>query len=138
MPTDFITLEPMMTVNWFGGRLLSIRFAKDGRVDYLQCDCKGMLAAIFEAFDTKILSEDDLMPCADCGVYTVGEYYMVRDDIWERVWGDRPGLLCIGCLESRLGRTLASDDFTDCRVNDPDFPWLRSERLLHRLTTRPG
>ncbi len=55
MPTDFITLKPMMTVNWFGGRLLSVHFA-NGTVGYLQCDYKRLLAAIFEAFDTKILS----------------------------------------------------------------------------------
>lgn len=28
-------------------------------------------------------------------------------------------ILCIGCLEQRLGRTLMDYDFTDARVNDP-------------------
>ena len=67
--------------------------------------------------------------CADCGVGTnrIGEWYMVRDDIWEQAWRGRrkpwqvlPGqqVLCIGCLEKRLGRTLMACDFTDASVND--------------------
>jgi hypothetical protein len=62
--------------------------------------------------------------CADCsiGTYTIGEWYMVRDEVWERAWAGRrkpwhalPGqeILCIGCLEKRLGRTLKPSDFTD-------------------------
>jgi hypothetical protein len=45
--------------------------------------------------------------CADCdiGTYTIGEWYMVRDEIWEAAWAGRrkpwhriPGqeVLCIG------------------------------------------
>jgi hypothetical protein len=55
--------------------------------------------------------------CADCGVGTgtLGEWYMVTDDVWEQAWCGRrkswhgrvPGqeILCIGCLEARIGRT---------------------------------
>ena len=60
--------------------------------------------------------------CADCGIGTIrlGEWYMVNDDVWERAWRGRrkwwhrlPGqeVLCIGCLERRLGRTLVACDF---------------------------
>jgi hypothetical protein len=70
--------------------------------------------------------------CGDCGIDTIaiGEYYMVRDDLWPL---DRlDGMLCIGCLERRLGRELAATDFDDAPVNrDPgDF---RSRRLRARL-----
>jgi hypothetical protein len=46
---------------------------------------------------------------------------MVRDEVWEQAWAGRrkawhgklPGqeILCIGCLEARIGRTLKRDDF---------------------------
>jgi hypothetical protein len=92
--------------------------------------------------------------CADCGVGTItlGEWYMVKDELWERAWIGRrkswhhqlldgvvdvvPGteILCIGCLEHRLGRTLVACDFTDAPVNDPDKPTI-SDRLRDRLIT---
>jgi hypothetical protein len=40
-------------------------------------------------------------------------------------------VLCIGCLERRLGRTLCAGDFTDDMVNDPDRDI--SERMRQRL-----
>ena len=52
----------------------------------------------------------------DCGVGTItlGEWYMVKDKVWEQAWAGRrkswqskvPGqeILCIGCLEQRIGR----------------------------------
>ena len=74
--------------------------------------------------------------CADCGVDTwaLGEMYMVRHDLWKWAVGDRylvydydgrlkdktgPGtvMLCIGCLEHRIGRELEPDDFTDAPIN---------------------
>jgi hypothetical protein len=86
--------------------------------------------------------------CADCGVgtYTLGEYYMVADSVWEQAWAGRrkawhslPGqeYLCIGCLEARIGRTLNSGDFTDAPVNNP-FQDDISVRLRNRLTTYSG
>jgi hypothetical protein len=85
--------------------------------------------------------------CCDCGIgcHTLGEYYMVRDELWDQAWtGKRkphhriPGqeILCIGCLENRIGRTLRASDFTDAPINSLDHDWNRkSERLLDRLTT---
>lgn len=89
----------------------------------------------------------NISSCADCGVgtNTLGEYYMVCDAIWQQAWagrrkswhGEVPGteILCIGCLEQRLGRKLMRCDFTDATVNNPDDPTI-SERLRDRLTTR--
>jgi hypothetical protein len=66
--------------------------------------------------------------CADCGIGTIriGEWYMVQDSVWEQAWAGRrkawhgkiPGqeILCIGCLEKRLGRTLTAFDFTDAEA----------------------
>jgi hypothetical protein len=69
--------------------------------------------------------------CADCDEHTIDEYYMVGDDLWADYGaGDR--VLCIGCLEIRIGRRLTPADFTDCGANkDPDAT--RSARLRDRL-----
>jgi hypothetical protein len=48
--------------------------------------------------------------CADCrwNTLALGEWYAVRDDVWEQACrrDPRPAweILCIGCLEERLGR----------------------------------
>jgi hypothetical protein len=83
--------------------------------------------------------------CADCGVGTLrlGEWYMVNDDVWEQAWEGRrkswhgrvPGqeILCIGCLENRIGRTLVAGDFIpDVPANDPNKSNM-SECLRERL-----
>lgn len=70
--------------------------------------------------------------CVDCGFDTHRcEYYMVHKHLWPlRRLG---GMLCIGCLEERLGFTLSPEDFTDAPVNT-DLGWYqRSDRLLDRL-----
>ncbi len=68
---------------------------------------------------------------------------MVRDDVWEQAWANRrkpwhslPGqqILCIGCLEKRLGRTLMPCDFTDWPVNNPNKR-NASARLRARLNS---
>jgi hypothetical protein len=62
--------------------------------------------------------------CIDCGCDTVkrrrgrNEYYMVRDDVWTSA-RMQDGMLCIGCLEARLGRRLMAHDFIDAPINDP-------------------
>jgi hypothetical protein len=82
--------------------------------------------------------------CHDCHV-TVhcvhpehdSEDFMVHD----KLWPDGVRFLCIGCLETRLGRQLVATDFIDCPLNDPDielygervWTW-RSPRLQDRLT----
>lgn len=81
--------------------------------------------------------------CTDCGLGTVtaGEWYMVKDDVWEAAWTGRrepwhelPGqeILCIGCLEKRIGRTLVASDFTDDQINDR--PRFNFARLHNRLS----
>jgi hypothetical protein len=82
--------------------------------------------------------------CADCGVgtHTLREWYMVHDTVWDEAWRDRrkwwhaingQQVLCIGCLEQRLGRTLTAADFNGAPCNDPNKPCI-SARLRDRLT----
>lgn len=73
--------------------------------------------------------------CRSCGTDThpksgIQEYYMVNFDIWEVV-GNPPGMLCVGCLEDRLGRRLTPLDFLGCPLN-LDLDHHRSPRLLGR------
>jgi hypothetical protein len=81
--------------------------------------------------------------CCDCGLGTnvAREWYMVKPNVWTEAWAGRrkpwhalPGqsVLCIGCLEQRIGRTLCAADFADAVVNDPEGDI--SERLRRRLT----
>jgi hypothetical protein len=58
---------------------------------------------------------DTIFHCIDCGACTssLGQYYMVSDDLWAAS-GVAPdgGMLCLHCLERRIGRKLILDDFT--------------------------
>ena len=79
------------------------------------------------------VNDTGLLDCIWCGVDTgeIGEYYMVIDRLWDR-YGPTDGCLCIGCLETRMGRRLQPDDFKDIALNTkPDR--YRSERLSDRL-----
>jgi hypothetical protein len=81
--------------------------------------------------------------CRKCGVHTGSEYYMLHDEVWQRVvdrwniptdeYGDI-GMICVSCFEQLLGRRLTREDFTDCEVNRLDASWnTRSDRLCDRL-----
>lgn len=76
--------------------------------------------------------------CVDCGVDTHNEYYMVRHHLWKYA-GDINGMLCIGCLEDRLGRTLTFKDFLECPLNDinrEEGQFFSSHRCSERLLDR--
>lgn len=77
------------------------------------------------------MDEDFL--CLDCNVSTLwnGEYYMVKNKIWNKIHPDMEGMLCVGCLEERLGRSLIPADFTKCPLNTSAKG--RSNRLMDRL-----
>ena len=74
--------------------------------------------------------------CDDCGECTncIGEYYMVEDEVWYSALSPmrKADMLCVGCVELRIGRLLTKDDFSDAPLNSLPF-WIRSERLKTRL-----
>lgn len=76
--------------------------------------------------------------CLDCGVSCaedgVNEYYMVQAAVWREAHPKRRGMLCIGCLETRLGRRLKPEDFTSAPINSIK-EW-HSERLRSRIEGR--
>lgn len=51
--------------------------------------------------------------CLDCSKDTFDEYYGVRNHLWRRAVdrSQRHGMLCLSCLERRLGRFLRLEDF---------------------------
>lgn len=71
--------------------------------------------------------------CKDCGMNTApmagNEYYAVTDEVWKAGKGRRH-VLCIGCLETRIGRKLKGADFPMLSINFI-FPW--SARLASRM-----
>jgi hypothetical protein len=97
---------------------------------------------------------DAVCLCRDCGTDTAPctgkrgcrhagrwEYYMVTAEVWSaagmpaptiRGFGESDGdFLCVGCLETRLGRALVPGDFIKAPINEPsprDTPRLASRK----------
>lgn len=73
--------------------------------------------------------------CFSCGVdtFALGEDFYVQDDLW-RTYGVE-GVLCILCLEKRLGRPLEPADFKSPGIDrPPHFPhYVRSDRFKDRV-----
>lgn len=76
--------------------------------------------------------------CLDCGVDTgkIGEHYMLIDATWKLIHSSAFGMLCIGCLETRLKRYLTASDFNSSHVNRVGAGQSKSIRLIARLTTK--
>jgi hypothetical protein len=72
--------------------------------------------------------------CRDCGVDTYGaidrEWYHVHNEAWESAGlaVNGSGFLCIGCLESRMGRKLVPSDFDGYDPDPRDSRRLRNRR----------
>lgn len=74
--------------------------------------------------------------CLDCGVDTsrAREHYFVTRGVWfDEAGAQERGMLCIGCLERRIGRRLVRGDFPPVHINDPHRNSM-SARLVDRLT----
>ena len=57
--------------------------------------------------------------CMDCRKDTdeSQEYYMLEDALWQSLVPDIDGMLCLDCVERRLGRELSHADFSSVPVN---------------------
>ncbi len=83
----------------------------------------------------------DMFMCWDCAVCTncTGEYYMVDDELWKTgtIYANdicsEDVMLCIGCLENRIGGLLTKSDFTAAPLNSMNLI-MGSTRLRARLT----
>ena len=61
--------------------------------------------------------------CKDCGrcleyEWKDHEYVMLHDALWESIADHDEDLLCLLCIEARLGRGIRADDLTDAPIND--------------------
>jgi hypothetical protein len=95
------------------------------------------LIAKLEALPTMSQVELDAVrwfdECLDCRVRAwvdLHEDFYVHDHVWRQAVPDGEGMLCIGCLETRLGRKLMRDDFT---VPEKQLSRKSSARLVDRL-----
>ncbi len=72
--------------------------------------------------------------CIDCPRDTRHEHYFVNNSVW---FGEakmpETGMLCVQCLEGRIGRRLEPSDFTDAFINDPRKNMM-SDLLRSRIT----
>ena len=75
--------------------------------------------------------------CLDCGINTshTEEYYMLTGEVWKEAVPDLVGMLCINCVELRLGRQLWPEDFMDSPINY--FHSRLSARVLSRFCGIP-
>lgn len=87
----------------------------------IECDCN----------DYKLFMCWDCAACTNCNY----EYYMVHDELWDIATEDTFSevMLCIGCLENRLGGRLTKEDFTGAPINTIGLI-TGSTRLKNRLT----
>jgi hypothetical protein len=65
--------------------------------------------------------------CLDCGKNTFEnneDYYMLRNRLWRRLVPreERHGMLCLACVEGRLGRPLTPADFRNRATEDGPDP----------------
>lgn len=97
-------------------------------------DVTSIQPALFHTVSVAELDGSVQTYCRDCSarVREIGERYVVHD----KVWPIEPdgGVLCVGCIEARIGRRLLPEDFTDCAGNRGYWP--RSQRLDDRLNPR--
>lgn len=72
--------------------------------------------------------------CLDCrdDVSKIKEYCMLVDSTWYAIHNSERGMLCVGCIESRLGRQLIASDFNNSYLNT-SRSFERSARLLDRM-----
>jgi len=114
-------------------RLAKMIFENGWHYDIIWSRCENNNMRFAKRLRQKRL-KDIWFTCVDCGVNThdINEYYMVRDEIWNLV-GAGGRMLCIGCLEKKLGRQLIRDDFSYAPINSPNRAFDKSERLKDRL-----
>ena len=85
------------------------------------------------------MKQDDNPNCLDCGVdiLEIKEFYMIHDELWAQINPQLEGLLCIGCVEKRLGRKLKPEDFPSYEANSylilPQSHRLKSRILGKRV-----
>lgn len=85
-----------------------------------------------KAITRKLHNRKAKWDCVDCDANTSYEHYFVKNEIWCGLAKmTEVGMLCIGCLELRIGRILKPEDFTDAHINNP-----KTHPMTERLRSR--
>ncbi len=81
--------------------------------------------------------------CAECDKNThidPKDYYMLTFELWDAI-GVGDGMLCMDCVETKLGRKLQAKDILDCPLNHNMNPYtmeiLNGEDRTDRLSGQP-
>lgn len=94
----------------------------------------------YECTEPDCIGQCEPFVCLDCGANTthINEYYMLEDDVWFDALKarDRNGMLCIACVENRLGRQLQTEDFARVPLNFAFQGPFQSQRLASRINSR--
>lgn len=65
-------------------------------------------------------TKKSMWKCMECHINTLasGHYYMLKNELWEQITSKSfkghlgiKGMLCLNCVEKRLGRQLTENDF---------------------------
>jgi hypothetical protein len=88
---------------------LTLAFWECGHVEVDQgktheCDGRDVCSATYRQVLVVEQQHGDVHRCADCALPTsaaIGSYWLASDELWERVVGDEPIVLCPLCFEAR-------------------------------------
>jgi len=71
------------------------------------------------------VSGDDNWLCADCGKDTFidpKDFYMIRFELWDII-GVGGGMLCMDCIEKRVGHALTKNEILPCPLTEYINPY---------------
>lgn len=54
------------------------------------------------------------------------DYYMLKDEVWKKIFKRKRGMLCMDCVEEKLGRKLQKEDIAICPLTTDINPYTRS------------
>lgn len=78
--------------------------------------------------------------CNDCGkncFLDKNDYYMLHSPLFFRLNGSLKGMLCMDCVEKKLGRKLSADDIRICRLTIEEGRYTRNILLKYLSETFP-
>ena len=80
----------------------------------------------------RVLKRYARFECEACGRFCRDEYYMLRTELWQEACQSND-MLCIGCVEDRLGRKLVPADFNLEDTHNLIKLWPPARPLKERL-----
>ena len=71
--------------------------------------------------DNRSKAEKEGWKCMDCKkdcLKNEKDYYMIQHDLWLKLVGSHNGMLCMDCLETRLGHKLRKEEILPCPLTE--------------------